>query len=297
MHESALASIPSWFYQDFTTAGWSTLSWFDCAHQEPGDRWRRASSAHWLLLIVASGHISIRYRQQTWELVANEAIILPPGAQHFEKTYQLTQLARYPLVCHSDRGLSHSPLIGLPLPNAIPLADIPAAQRLMQQTAAMTHKGKRRNQAQRLLGNLMVNELLLNVLAGGFASGVFPPKRPSTADWVEACRVELSQHFRDPDYRTDELAAYVGYSIGEVTRRFKATFGMSPKEWLHHYRIVHAGRQLANRPDMTIEVIMKDCGYRSRSLFYRMFQRHLGCSPGNMRGKSNAAGDQLTTPP
>ena len=90
----------------------------------------------------------------------------------------------------------------------------------------------------------------------------------------------------DPDLSVEDLAATVGYSTGEVQRRFKAAFGATPKNWLHHYRIVIAARILANKPAHTVESVMQSCGYRSRSLFYRMFQRHMGCSPGDLRKRS-----------
>ena len=49
--------------------------------------------------------------------------------------------------------------------------------------------------------------------------------------------------------------------------------GQTPKSWLHHYRIKVAARKLAEEPHTTVSHVIESCGYHSRSLFYRMFQR------------------------
>jgi AraC-like DNA-binding protein len=76
--------------------------------------------------------------------------------------------------------------------------------------------------------------------------------------------------------------------LGEVQRRFKAAYGQTPKNWLHLYRVTVAARRLVVEPDTSISHILDSCGYGSRSLFYRMFNRYMGCTPNQLREEGHA---------
>jgi AraC family transcriptional regulator len=78
------------------------------------------------------------------------------------------------------------------------------------------------------------------------------------------------------------LARAVGLSPHHFSRAFRATFGMSPREWLLQQRIERATNRLLQSSD-TVEQIAMSLGYRSGSQFSRMFRARIGMSPQTFR--------------
>lgn len=270
--------------------GVTTVGWFG-VHEVPVMNKRRQSTLdYWMLVILVEGEVELQQGERSLALSPGQGAILPPGSYHRELVSQPSKVAHLPFVVHGPPSIRDNPLHRLDLPRVVTLVDQGAAANRMEEIAIMDHtkiKGQKdyRNRNQRLWGNLVIYELLLNALAGGFAHHQLPREIITRREWIMDCRAYLKKHYKNADLTVGEVADHVGRSTGEVQRLFSATFGDTPKEWLHRYRISIATNLMLNNPNLTVEAIMGKCGYRSRSLMYRMFHRFVGCSPGQMRRK------------
>lgn len=80
----------------------------------------------------------------------------------------------------------------------------------------------------------------------------------------------------------EDLARAAGMSEGYFCTRFKEVFGLSPMEYLIQHRMHHAIHLLAN-PNLSITEIAAQCGYADAFFFSRMFKKHSGLSPREVR--------------
>ena len=75
-----------------------------------------------------------------------------------------------------------------------------------------------------------------------------------------------------------DLAARAGISQSQLTRRFRAAFGLSPVEFLTRVRLKRACELLVSTDD-TIDAIAEQCGYETGFYLSRVFTRHLRMAP------------------
>jgi transcriptional regulator GlxA family with amidase domain len=68
----------------------------------------------------------------------------------------------------------------------------------------------------------------------------------------------------------------------QFTRRFRATYGVTPIEYLTSVRINLAQRLLIHT-DLTLEAIADQMGWSSGYYFSTVFTKHTGISPGRYR--------------
>lgn len=87
----------------------------------------------------------------------------------------------------------------------------------------------------------------------------------------------LSDHFREP-VSNAELAKRVGFSIRAFERKFRASFHVTPQQYLRRMRIRAACRALifTEKPVSTVAL---ECGFGDQSHFGREFSRQTGHSP------------------
>lgn len=76
----------------------------------------------------------------------------------------------------------------------------------------------------------------------------------------------------------ESLAKLANMSVYHFARLFKTTEGMSPRQYIIHYRLKTA-QQLLRKTNSRIEQVAYATGFNSASHFNRMFKRHMGCSP------------------
>ncbi|MGH9908073.1 MAG: helix-turn-helix domain-containing protein [Pyrinomonadaceae bacterium] len=77
-----------------------------------------------------------------------------------------------------------------------------------------------------------------------------------------------------------QLAAHLGVSTRQLTRRFQQTVGLSPKEFARVSRFLHVVRSLRNREPTTLTETALTCGYYDQSHFNHEFREMAGMSPG-----------------
>ncbi len=98
----------------------------------------------------------------------------------------------------------------------------------------------------------------------------------------------MSGHLTE-DLTIDALADWTCLSPRQFSRRFKASFGCTPADFVEDLRL-SAARQRLNEPDHTIESIAASVGFKSADVFRRVFERRLGVTPSLYRYQFPANG-------
>ena len=80
----------------------------------------------------------------------------------------------------------------------------------------------------------------------------------------------------------DEMASVAGISVSYFSARFKTAFGLSPMECLILHRLHRAAHLLSDR-NLRISEIAAQTGYQDEFHFSKMFKKHFGISPREMR--------------
>ncbi|MEM9035427.1 MAG: AraC family transcriptional regulator [Actinomycetota bacterium] len=79
--------------------------------------------------------------------------------------------------------------------------------------------------------------------------------------------------------RIDDVAADVGWSRQHLRRRFRAEFGLNPKETARILRFHATVQRLRDRPDGSLSAIAVDCGYADQAHLSNEWAQLAGCSP------------------
>jgi AraC family transcriptional activator FtrA len=108
------------------------------------------------------------------------------------------------------------------------------------------------------------------------------PKRDSpfvkSLDWA-------LQHIGDPiDIFT--LAQKAGMSRRTFDRKFRANFGLAPKEWLTHQRL-NLARELLENCDYSVERVAELSGFVTAVTMRHHFRKQFGISPSSHRARFN----------
>jgi transcriptional regulator GlxA family with amidase domain len=98
--------------------------------------------------------------------------------------------------------------------------------------------------------------------------------------WIE------SNHARPIDI--DDMIDVAGMSVRNLSRRFMAATGFSPRQYLRRVRI-EAAKRLLEGPAASVERIAEAVGYRDARAFIRAFGAVTGISPGHYRQKFKAS--------
>lgn len=94
----------------------------------------------------------------------------------------------------------------------------------------------------------------------------------------------------DQPLQMDELAALVHMSRRSFDRKFKASFGQSPKQWLLHARVEHAKQLLATSAS-SVEHIATLCGFGSAQALRDQFDLLVGVTPARFRAQQLRQGE------
>ncbi len=77
-----------------------------------------------------------------------------------------------------------------------------------------------------------------------------------------------------------QLAAHLGVSNRQLTRRFQHAVGLSPKEFARVSRFLHVVRCLSDRKPQTLTEAAMACGYFDQAHFNHEFRQMAGMAPG-----------------
>jgi AraC family transcriptional regulator len=102
---------------------------------------------------------------------------------------------------------------------------------------------------------------------------------------VHSALTYLNEHYAEPEVSLTELAAALGISPSQLSRRFRAVRGTTPVAYLRDLRLQKA-RELLTETDQTLQVIAEHTGYRSAFYLSRVFSAQTGQSPSEYRRTS-----------
>lgn len=99
-------------------------------------------------------------------------------------------------------------------------------------------------------------------------------------------RTIVGNHLSNADLTVEDVAEKVGCARRTLTRRVKASFGLSPSALIRTFRLEKGADLLEQRQD-TVSEIAYAVGFNSLSYFSRRFKKHFGVSPSRFRKKKN----------
>ena len=79
-----------------------------------------------------------------------------------------------------------------------------------------------------------------------------------------------------------EVSAQLGLGPVQFTRRFRASYGQTPIEFLTDLRLGNAQKMLIET-DWTLDKIARECGWASGFYLSKVFAQKVGSSPGRFR--------------
>jgi transcriptional regulator GlxA family with amidase domain len=129
-------------------------------------------------------------------------------------------------------------------------------------------------------------KLMLVERRRGSQSPFLMPRAPQTASEIVGFDIGRATHYlrQHASKRVAIAALCRAFAVSERTlaRRFKATLGMSPLNYLQSQRIARA-RQLLESSALPLERIVEQCGYEDVSSFRKLFARQVGMTPREYR--------------
>jgi transcriptional regulator GlxA family with amidase domain len=117
---------------------------------------------------------------------------------------------------------------------------------------------------------------------GGQAQYVEEPVPRNTVPDLFAGTLSWMQEHLDQVLSVDELARRAAMSPRTFARRFRATTGTTPHQWLLRQRILLAQR-LLETTDVPIDMVALECGFGSATNLRQHFQRLLQTTPQTYR--------------
>jgi PAS domain S-box-containing protein len=98
---------------------------------------------------------------------------------------------------------------------------------------------------------------------------------------LESATEIVAQRYGSP-LTVAELAHAAGLSTSQLNRRFRATYQMSPSEYLQRVRI-HEASRLLSETDATIGEVAQRTGFYDQAHLTRTFRKRMGLSPSEFR--------------
>jgi AraC-like DNA-binding protein len=164
--------------------------------------------------------------------------------------------------------------IGPPL-FAAPVVEDEFLARRLRRVNALLLDGATRLEAQELLMGTVLAVVRRHGGRGPTAGGTGGPSSGSVRPVVRI-RDLLHDRFAD-DLGADDLAREVGLSRFQVSRQFRAAYGLPPSAYLRQLRLREARRRLA--AGEAIAVVAPSTGFADQSHLTRWFRRTYGITP------------------
>jgi len=100
------------------------------------------------------------------------------------------------------------------------------------------------------------------------------PWLPVISDPMLSRAIESILERPGDDHSVESLADAATMSRSAFAEKFTAAFGQPPMNLVHHVRMQHAARLLAQRSDISVDDVAGQCGFSSRSHFSQAFKKH-----------------------
>lgn len=235
-----------------------------------------------ILYYVISGVISATIGKQSQHWEAGQAAWVGPGihqAAHNGGTGHLRFFTLRIRLTGGDGTLLEAPrppmVVPAPMGLLAALDDIATAVRM---PGRLAHARIRWRVADAFAQMLEANDGV------GSTGGLSVDQRHRIQAWLHA-------HLA-VDPQPADLAREADLSETAFRRRFRLSYGMSPRTWISHERLEWVADALLDS-DESIGDIAADGGYQSVPSFTRLFTRRYGCSPRVWREKGDRRAQRL----
>lgn len=101
-------------------------------------------------------------------------------------------------------------------------------------------------------------------------------------DFYEKCMKLIGNNISNGNFTADELASGLNVSTRTLYRKMKNLGFDSPNEFIKKRKILYSA-ELLKKTDLTIQEIICDSGFNTRSNFYSEFEKNFGMSPSSYR--------------
>ena len=122
---------------------------------------------------------------------------------------------------------------------------------------------------------------------GGQAQYVEAPVSACDCDDL-AATLDWAVHHLDEDLTVEQLAATARMSPRTFARRFRASTGTTPLQWLFQQRVL-AARRMLETTDLSVDHVADRCGFGAASTLRMHFRRITGTTPQAYRATFRAA--------
>lgn len=89
--------------------------------------------------------------------------------------------------------------------------------------------------------------------------------------------------FINPDLKLSEVAQKLGISTHELSKIMNANLGKNFTDFINEYRVKEAKELLKTNTLYTIEAIGNQCGFNSKSAFYKAFKKSTNTTPAKFK--------------
>lgn len=237
--------------------------------------WRRRDADHFNLWLALEGAGELSVAGRVWPFAAGSLFLLPPGdiaAGRGGAGQRVTNFTMH--ICAVGgvaRWLGELGAEGRP----VALRQLPWTTGLVRHLSEAFYFDRERSQGVVLAGL----QLLLRELEIGRSGGW-----KSRADTDLTGIVERIRRNPASAYSVGELAASMGLSNSQFTRRFKTITGVSPNRFIVEERLARAEAYL-RETRLSVQAISARLGYRDVYFFSRQFRRFRGVTPTQARAR------------
>ena len=104
---------------------------------------------------------------------------------------------------------------------------------------------------------------------------------PQVTGFKSKCLTVINEHFTEKNV-LEILREELGYTQGHLCKKFKATFAMTPTDYVNTKRIQDAAARLT-LSNFTVEECCYVVGFESLPHFIKLFKEHYGTTPAKYR--------------
>lgn len=259
----------------------------NCGHEccAPGHSCGPTVRSHYLIHFIVKGRGIFEAGGERFSLGPGEGFLILPGQLTFyradhQEPWEYSWVGYMgpdaPSLTARARLSAGAPIFSLARPNDV----YGILQDIQQDTAGFPRSGLSQQSA---IGGLM------RLMARIGESRMTPSGQtalPAASYFEKACW--FFQGRLDRHVTVEEAADFVGLSRSQLFRVFKATVGLSPKEYLTKLKLMRAC-ELLRSDELSIEGVCGATGFRTPAYFTTLFHAHTGQTPSAYREKHRSS--------
>ena len=240
--------------------------------------------ANFELAICFSGEMSIAAHSTTIHLRKGDAVLVKPGAWHYESYFRKNQPYRVCWVMPTQEFVRC--LFTRYQPGSFSLAAYGRSPQLDE--AAALKNLAREAEGQAMYWQIKARALLLELLVDFHRrlQGDLSVPLTEELDPVRKLLRIVQARFRE-SLQIPSLAKEVGLSAGRLSRRFRSTLGVTFKQYLNEIRTHHA--QCLLQSGWSVKRTADECGFHDVYYFGRVFKQICHVSPGQFAKGTRAS--------